>query len=150
MSARHRVFLSKFSLFRFVSHLERTIALLQYPHFVFFKDKYTGADWRPWCQDLVSLNLVDGTKTAMKFKPPRTLSDSKIIEGRILLTGDVENTYLLSLDTGNLLATLAGSFSSVEVLSLGNNDVDANHLCYIRLFRTIWELRSGSLLLLLL
>ena len=136
-----------------MSHFEDTKALLQYPVFVYFKHKFTGPDWRPWCQVLVSLNLVDGTKTTLKVKPPLTLYGSSIIEGKVLLTvgnfsdGDYSDsddcTTLTNLSTGNVLAQVAGLFSPVKYQSLGDEDDD--HLCYVRRQKKLYALRSGKL-----
>ena len=134
-----------------MSHFEDTKALLQYPVFVYFKHKFTGPDWRPWCQVLVSLNLVDGTKTTLKVKPPLTLYGSSIIEGKVLLTvgnfseGNIFNrddsTFLTNLSKGNVLAQVAGLFSPVKYQSLGDEDDD--HLCYVRRQKKLYALRSG-------
>ena len=127
-----------------MDRFKETRALLQYPHFVYFKEKFTGATWRPWCQDLISLNLLSGTKTTLKVKPLRTLHGCSIIGGKVFLFGDREGIVLANLSTGNVLAQVPGYLKTVEAMSFGK--VDSYHLCYLRRDQKLFELRSGSAL----
>ena len=137
--------MSNIRLFRYSRDRSDPLALLQYPHYVYFKYDYYGDSDMVIDQVLVSINMVDGTKTTLKVEPPETLEFASIIGGKILFSVGDAGTFFTSLRTGEVLAEVDEILEPVNYRSLGDEEDD--HLCYARYGKIVFELRSGIVLL---
>ena len=133
--------------FRYPKFRDGPRGLLQYPYYIYYKfDDYDNIfDYYEQDTVLISVNMVEGTKTTLKVKPPETLEFASIIGGKILFSVGDAGTFFTSLRTGEVLAEVDEILEPVNHRSLGDEEDD--HLCYARYGKIVFELRSGIVLL---